>query len=103
MKIYQVIISEEARCDLDSIYEYIAFEIENPIGAIKVINAIINKCVRLSIMPKASAIRYIINDKKLRLAKVGKYTIVYHVDDKDSTVYIKSIIYSRRNFGAILK
>ena len=96
MKIYQVIISEEARCDLDSIYEYIAFDIKNPIGADKVIDSILNKCIRLSVFPKASAIRYIINEKKLRFTRVGKYTIIYYVDDKESTVCIESVIYSRR-------
>ena len=98
MKIYQVIISEEARNDLNSIYEYIAFDVENPIGADKVINAIINKCVKLSVFPKASVVKYTINGQKLRFTKAGKYTIIYYVNDKTSTVCIKSIIYSRRNF-----
>ena len=98
MKIYQVIISEEARCDLNSIYEYIAFDVENPIGADKVINSIINKCARLSVFPKASVVKYTINKQEFRLTRIGKYTIIYYVDDKEFTVYIESVIYSRRNF-----
>lgn len=98
MKIYQVVISEEARCDLNSIYEYIAVDVENPIGASKVVNTLINKCARLSVFPKASVVKYTINGQGLRFTRVGKYTIIYYVDDKESTVFIKSIIYSRRNF-----
>lgn len=103
MKIYQVVISEEARYDLDSIYDYIAFEFENPIGADKVINAIINKCIKLSMFPKASAIRYTINKQKLRFTRAGKYTIIYYVDDKDSVVYVKTIVYSRADIFKKIK
>lgn len=97
MKIYQVIITSEAKDDLNSIYEYVAFDMENLIGATKIINAILNKCLRLSVMPKASYVRYILDSEKLRFTRIGKYTIIYYVDDKKSQVVIKSVIYSRRN------
>jgi len=97
MKIYQVIITSEAKDDLNSIYEYVAFDMENLIGATKIINAILNKCLRLSVMPKASYVRYILDGEKLRFTRIGKYTIIYYVDDKKSQVVIKSVIYSRRN------
>ena len=97
MKTYQVVFTTEARYDLDAIYNYIAFDVENPFGAVKVIDAILNKCLKLVIVPKASAIRYVVNGESIRFTRAGKYTIAYCINDKNATVYVKTIFYSRRN------
>lgn len=103
MKIYKIVISTGAQVDLDRIYDLIAFDLENPSSAIKIVRNILNKCRKLSIMPKATAVRIKMNGKKYRFSHIGRYTIIYYVNDKNLTVYIDAILYSRRDISTLLK
>lgn len=96
---YSIIYSAQAKRDLRSIYEYIAFKLLAPDTAGRLAQRIMNEVLNLNEMP----MRYKLYDKKpwssygLRVFAVGKYLIFYLVVEKLQVVNIVRIMYGGRD------
>ncbi len=103
MKTYTVIISATARDDIASISNYITLKYDDYSNAEKVTDKILARCSKLSIFPKASSVKMIFMGKRFRFAHMGKYTIVYFIDEKNAVVNVSRVIYSRRDITSVIK
>ena len=99
---YRVTISPLAASDIHGIYDYISVELINPVAAGKIAASVEQHCRRLSIFPKGSPVRMLRNGRRYRFSRVGKYVVIYHVDDTLRTVRVDRVLYARRDFEAVL-
>lgn len=99
MSRYEVVYTVEAEKDLRNIYEYIAFQLLNPVAAKNQTNRIMNAVKRLNTM----FMRYKVYDKEpwesigLRILPVDNYLIFYQPIDENARVVIIRIMYGSRN------
>lgn len=101
MKKYKVVISEKARDDIVSIYNYVALDCDNKVGAIKVIRKIETRYNKLSIFPEVASVMLRRHNEDLRFIRAGKYTIVYYISSADkTTVVVHRVMNSRRDIMA---
>ena len=99
---YNVYISQKARADLDSIWEYICAELESPIAAMNTISRIIDDVQKLSTFPEgyprlSSAVSV---ESDYRFLVSGNYIAFYRVTAPE--VYIDRILYGKRDYLSIL-
>ncbi|MBR2659157.1 type II toxin-antitoxin system RelE/ParE family toxin [Candidatus Saccharibacteria bacterium] len=78
-------------------FQYITEVLENPVSAHKTISKIIKRCGELSVFPKGSVVKYVINKAELRSVKVNNFIVFYEVDDEQSKVIVRDVIYARRD------
>ncbi|MCR5781968.1 MAG: type II toxin-antitoxin system RelE/ParE family toxin [Clostridia bacterium] len=96
---WTVFYSAKAKQDLQSIYEYIAFDLWSPDTAEAQIKRIDEMIQSLDAFP----FRHPVNDteplksKGFRSVAVGNYVIIYLPQEKDCTVTIYRIIYGGRD------
>lgn len=96
---YQIFYSDKSRSDLQSIYEYIAYELLVPETAANQVRNLTQAARSLEEMP----LRHAIYDsepwksKGIRTITVGNYLLFYLVSEKEKTVNIVRIIYGGRN------
>ena len=100
MKKYRVEFLSEAKQDIEDIRDYIAVNLENKPAAIRIVQAIIDKCESLAIFPNGYAIKFRCDGRAVRFAHCGRYTIAFLVGNDTVTVY--AIKYSRSDLNAIL-
>lgn len=98
MKKYKVVMSEIAKKDIVDIYNYIALDCDNKLGATKVIRIITTKYNKLSIHPKIATVTLKRKNEELRFIRAGKYTIIYYIKRSEPTIVIHRIVNSKRNF-----
>ena len=97
----QVLMSNEAHEDIDSIYEYISRD------SVKYANEtsenIYSRIYELESSPYLG--RYVpeLSDKFLREIIYKSYRIVYDVSEVSSTVYIHFVVHGKRNFKSFYK
>ena len=97
----QVLMSNEAHEDIDSIYEYISRD------SIKYANEtsekIYSRIYELESSPYLG--RYVpeLSDKHLRELIYKSYRIVYDVSEDSNTVYIHFVVHEKRNFKSFYK
>lgn len=97
---YDVIMSEEAHNDIDSVLNYIVYSLENPIAVKKLLCKIEEAYAALADNPFIYAH---CNDSRLhndgyRKAIINNYVLIYRVDEAGSTVYIARFFYGRQNY-----
>lgn len=97
---YTVKLTGRARRDLDSVYRYIADELQESGTAGKMLDVIENEIRSLKNMPSRCPERRrgLYADKGYRQLLVKNYTIVYRVDEEKKQVIIVTIRYSRSLF-----
>lgn len=104
MKIYHLVITEPAETDLKEIADYIAKELLEPSTARHLIAKISEAIFNLEEMPK----RYpLVEDERLanqgiRKLVVDNYIVFYTVYERNRSVSIIRILYSRRDWENIL-
>lgn len=103
--IYEINISREAESDLRGIYEYIAFSLLSPDNAAAQLSRI-EKCIsNLNEMPE----RFQLYEKepwtsrRLRMAPVDNFNILYIPDKETLTVTIIRIMYNRMDMDTHLE
>ena len=94
MKHYDVLVSDKAVADMDSIYDYIATTLLEPVIAAKQYNRIADAILTLEQMPER--IRLIDSEpehsKGLRPLLVDNYTVLFVI--KGDSVHVARVFYS---------
>ena len=96
---YDVKISEKARQDMKAIYEYIAYQLLEPVIAEKQYTRIEDKVYTLDFMPE----RHRLYDKEpwrsrnLRILLIDNYIAFYIVDNLNHIVTVMRIMHGSRN------
>ncbi|MBQ7498326.1 MAG: type II toxin-antitoxin system RelE/ParE family toxin [Selenomonas sp.] len=95
MRKYDIFITPHAAGILEQIYEYIAFELLEPIYAANQISRLEEKIQSLDILPKRCKVfsKVIYPGQELRRLLVDNYSVFYYIDDNQ--VIITDILYSR--------
>ena len=94
---YVVEMTDQARTDLRSIYEYIAFVLQSKINADRQLDRIEREILSLSELPE----RYKVLDLGFEATKTIR--MVYHVAKERGTVQILRILYGGRDIPAELE
>ena len=97
---YEVIISEEAHNDIDSILDYIFNSLKNPIAANSLLDKIEETYIDLADNPFMYACCF---DKRLRNEKyrkvvINKYILIYRIDEENNVVYVIRFFYGGQNY-----
>ena len=97
---YKVMLKQKALVDIDSIYEYIALELQNTDAALKLVDELEAAIFSLENLPYRGTERKIgmFAHKGYRQLFISNYTIIYRVDQKGKQVVIVHVIYSIRDF-----
>lgn len=92
----------EAQRDLDEIWDYIAFDLENPAAAAGTVERIMDAIGKLADFPEAGApLRSVADvDSGYRFLVCGNYLAFYRVEGNE--VYIDRVLYGRRDYLRIL-
>lgn len=105
MNKYSIILSDNAKYDIDSSFEYIFYNLKNPNAAINFKNNIIAKMKSLQYMPSRNPVieRQKYNAKDVHKALLDNYLILYIIDDEKYIVNIIRVAHSRRAISQLLK
>lgn len=97
---YAIVYAREAVADLDSIFDYISVELENPIAAIRTTDKIQAEIRTLSEMP--SRFRLHVDPewaaRGVHVMVVGHFQVYYLIDDSKSVVSIVRIMFERQGY-----
>ena len=98
----KIILKSTAKRDLESIISYIENDLNSPTSAKNLLNAFNEKIARLKDFPELYPEYGIVKDGKYnyRLFPVNNYLVIYYVYAND--VYIRRIIYSKRDIAELL-
>jgi plasmid stabilization system protein ParE len=102
MRHYEVLISEKAYADMESIYKYIAEVLQGPVTAAKQYDRIAQAILSLEKMPERIKIMDSAPERamELRLLTVDNCSVFFVV--KASTVRIARVLYSASDIGTRL-
>ena len=98
---WKILYSAHAKEDLQSIYEYIAYDLYEPDTATDQVQAIMDEIGNLDEMP----VKYREYDVEpwasegVRIFSVGKYVILYQPNESSHEVNIVRIMYGGRNIA----
>ena len=91
-----------AKQDLDEIFDYIAYELENPFAATETVNAILDAAESLEGFPfvgsPAKGLPFSVDE--YRFLGAQNYLIFYRVTD--SCMFVDRILYNRRDYLPLL-
>ena len=102
---YKVVIGTQAEKDIKDIYNYISFELCDPVSAAQQIKRITERILALDSLPERHR-KYstgMWNMKNLRVMPVDKYLVFYDIDIETLTVTASRILYSGRDIKTLLK
>ena len=88
---YELFIAERAEGDLDAILDYICNSLCNPAAAAKFIEAVEQSYAGLERNPKLHSlcVQPILRAAGYRKVIIGRYILIYRVDDARGAVYIE--------------
>ena len=96
--IYKVSFTPQAEADLFQIYADIS-EVAWPPSAKRWANKILDSAEALALFPEGNpTYEY---DTRYHSSRIGKYRIIYEIDDTSKIVSILRIVYARRNLKKI--
>ena len=101
---YDIVFAKQAINDLDSIFEYITYELASPISATRQIERLEAKIDGLHDLPFRYK-RYFserTNDNVIRVMPVDNYAVLFYPNRNTHQVTILRIIYSRRDLDRLL-
>lgn len=91
-----------SRRDLDEIWDYISSRLQNPGGAQRIVDEILDAVDQLAMFPELgtplSSLADVVSD--YRFLVTGNYLTFYRVQDSD--IYVDRILYGRRDYLRIL-
>ena len=96
-----ILYSARAKEDLESIYEYIAYDLYEPDTAADQVRAIMNSISNLDEMPMKYR-QYDVEpwaSKGMRIISVGNYVILYLQEENSNEVNIVRIMYGGRDIA----
>ena len=101
---YELIETELARQDLDSILSYLALSLENPAAASAFADEVEKCYAALEQMPYLFEQCHDpqLQEKGYRKALIRHYLLIYRVDKERKKVYLLRFFYGRRNYEALL-
>lgn len=98
---WKILYSARAKEDLQSIYEYIAYDLYEPDTAADQVRAIMNAISNLDEMPMKYR-QYDVEpwaSKGMRIISVGNYVILYLPEENSNEVNIVRIMYGGRDIA----
>jgi toxin ParE1/3/4 len=96
MKTFEVKFCDEALCDIENLYNYIADELTNPIAAYETMHKVLKACAKLDIFPERGVKRQFLGENYRILPVDRQFTIIYSIIEPN--VIIKRIFYGKRDF-----
>ncbi len=104
MKIYKVLISENAKRDLSGIYRYISFELMQVSSAKSLIHKMLKAISSLELLPSRHSLYHneIWKAKGLRFFRVANYLVFYVVNEEKKNVKVMRIFYVKRDIESEL-
>jgi len=90
--------------DLDEIFANISTELQDPSAAMRLIEAIEAKILRLPSFPYMYPVARdaMLANKGYRMIPVENFAVFYIVDDERQIISIRRIVYGKRNFKWLL-
>lgn len=103
MKRYTVEITEEALADMESLYQYIAYELSAPENAMGQYNRIADEILKLDTFPERCRIMDSEpeHSKGIRRMLVDNYSVFYVI--RDGRVIVTDVLYSASDIEKRLK
>lgn len=101
-----LIYTTRSRQDLDDIWDYISFDLQNLSSAERILNRIMDAAEQLKLFPESGALLSSVAplDHELyldeRFLVSGKYLIFYHAFRND--IYIDRVLYGGRDYLRVL-
>ncbi len=104
MEKYKVEISEPAENDLRDIIRYISAQLNAPISAGKMLEAIEDALMKLPEIPHGYQL---VREDRLaslgyRCVNIKNYAVFYSINEKKKEVYIERILYARRDWANLI-
>ena len=102
---FEVVISKQAKADLEGIYEYIAITLLSPQNAVGQLVRLEQKIMELDQMPMRYK-KYQMEpwqSRGMRIMPVDNFVVLYIPDEKAGVVTIIRVIYGGRNVEEQLK
>ncbi len=98
---FRINYTKKALADLDGIYDYIAFTLNEPVIAEKLISSILQSVRTLEEMPNRHRLcdEEVLRNQNIRIMPVKNYIIAYTPDDKAGTVSIIRVLYGGRDIS----
>ena len=96
---YAIDIGSGAQRDIESIYDYIAYTLENQTAALNTTDAIAEAIEGLGEMPHRFKVWLTEpwHSRRIRSLSVGNYNVMYEVDETSMKVTILRVFYCRQN------
>ena len=98
----KILYTDEARCDLDSIWDYIALDLQNQQAAERLVSKIMDRVEQLEDFAESgmllSAISEVIGEERFLVCE--NYLIFYHTGK--SAVTVDRVLYGRRDYLSVL-
>ena len=101
---YSVSVTEEAKRDLRSIINYIAFRLKSPMAAQNMLDEIEEQIEGLAQFPERFQLYELEpwHSRNLRMVSVKNFVILYIPDIETKVVNVYRIFYGKRDIAAIL-
>jgi plasmid stabilization system protein ParE len=99
--VYDLLITAAAEADLDSIVEYIALTLNNPVAAKSLLDRIEEsyRLLRSTPLAYAECSDSVFRAKRYRKVVINNYLLVYRIDEKLQTVYVLRFFYGRQDYA----
>ena len=100
---YSVKVLPSAIDDLQSIYDYIAYELQSVINAENQLNRLQDEISRLDFMPESFRLyeKEPWRSRGLRFFSVDNYIVFYIVDNENVEVNVMRVLYGKMDFSKI--
>ena len=98
---YELLLTDAAGQDLDSIVEYIAVKLSNPSAASAFLDSV-EKCfviLRKTPLAYAECLDKVLQSKRYRKAVINNYVLIYRVDADTRSVYILRFFYGAQDYA----
>lgn len=98
---YNIVLTDNAKTDLEEIYKYISENLIEPNSANRLMEKIEKEILLLERNPY-SCVEVIVkpHKKKYRKLVIGKYIVLYRINEELKEVVIDDIIYGKRDYLA---
>lgn len=103
MRLYEIQITDTALSDMESIYKYIAEQLQSPVTAMGQYNRIADAIETLSTLPERVKVMESVDECALGLRQmhVDNYSVFFHI--RDNRVIITNVLYSASDISNRLR